>query len=968
MKKLIIIVIYFWGFISLGQSIYSAKVYFRDPSRVSPTTQYFSCGHDLTCDPGTHDNWEGKNLGRYEPGSNIQLGGNCFTDYGDRDRSYLAYSIYKEGSSGTFTEIELNYVSFCNDWWKKKWEETSLQNITLPTEEGNYIIAVYFRSRNWDNTNNHYYSNSGNNYKAKIQITKLSAVFESYVYVNLNGTNTFYNLDAADSSNISNFLANAGTFQPGLDFKLGSEQKVYTHNDHKVCECSSWYYVYNDDNTLDPLESDFPLPSNGTNFIGTGLGKFTKGGIMNQTEANTSTGGSTNDNNYNTFLNGFDRKEKYQNLGTHVNSTIIFPTCTGDYRIAIANLTKISTTNDCANQSSLIYRRDINEDLKFKWNNSSDITLNPKWHNQTISSNNLFYTTKITISSTGGTAIYNGTWSSTPDKSKDVTINTNLIIDGTTDNESFSCNNLTIADGVTLTINGSRFVEVLNNAITIGNGKIVIENEGSFVQRCDLSSMVKPNIHFKKTTRPLKAYDYSYFGSPITTNVVNQLNAVNGGNGDYDWIFRWNSNGASSAWTSTTTSTPGQGFVARRKNLGTVASPNPTAGNATAFNLQWNGIANNGKINYTAIAHASTPTENIDANKILISNPYPSAIDAVKLINHSENQELDGTLYFWTANLPVSNIIPGSYVYNYSSNDYSIWNLTGSTITTASLTNNTGAESLRPSGKIASGQGFFARIKQSGTIEFTNDMRLTTDNSQFFRMTNENYSDNNYNYPKVWLNLTSADNPTFRQILIGYVPMATNSYEAKYDAETYTTSNNDFYSVIDNKKLNIQGRLLPFNDLDTVTLGLKIENAGNYFISLDQTEGILSNNEISIYIKDNLTNTEHNLKNSPFGFNVPSGTINDRFVLKYQSTLSNNSINLIENNIWIVSQNNINIQSKLEKITAIEIYDLVGRKIFSNNEFDSNQVILEHINKNNQVLIAKIKLADQTIVNKKFIF
>jgi hypothetical protein len=964
MKKTLFIGMLIIGIIGWGQSFYSAKTFFKAPNQ---SIKYYSCDHNNICDPGSDGNWEGLNLGRFEPGSTIELGGNCLTSWTDRYKSFISYSIYLEGSTPSFTEIELPYKSAPGNGCSgtdKKWEKLTLENITLPTIEGNYIIAIYYRSRNFDNLSNHYYNNSGNNYKAKLQITKLSAVFESYAFINLNGTNTFYNLDAANSSSNLNLPINTGSFQPGLDFKLGSEQKVFTQGQHKVCECSTWYYVYGDNNSLDPLESDFPLPINGSDFTETGIGKFTKGGIMTLTESNTSTGGSTSNNDYNTFLNGFDRKEKYQNLATDANSTIIFPTCIGDYRIAIANLTKISTTNNCDSPSSLIYRRDINEDLKFKWTNSSDVTLNPKWHNQTISSNNLFYTTKITITSSGGSTTYNGSWSSTPDKSKDVTINTNLTIDGTSGKESFVCNNLIIADGVTLTINGSKYIEVLNNATTNGTGKIVIENEGNFVQRCNLSSITKPTINFKKTTRLLKAYDYSYFGTPVTENVVNQINVANGGNGDYDWIFRYNSAGTASAWASTTTSSPGEGFIARRKNLGTVAAPIPTAGTATVFNLQWNGIANNGTVTYIANAHATEPTVNSSANKILIGNPYASAIDALKLINHTENQELEGTLYFWTAATPISNQITGPYGYNYSSNDYATWNMTGGTATAAANT----LPGVIPTGKIASGQGFFARIKASGTIEFTNEMRLTIDNTQFFRNALENNTESNSNHPKVWLNLSSTSNSTFRQMLVGYVPNASNNYDEKYDSESYTTSNNDFYSVIGNKKINIQGKSLPFAIEDQVPLGIKIQETGNYYISIDHVEGLLTDNSQPIYLQDNITNTVHNIKNSPYGFNITSGTFNDRFVLKYQSTLSNNLQDLIAQNVWIVSHNNISIQSKNEKIKEVEIYDLIGRKIFYNNEFDSNLVILDKINKNNQVLIAKIKLANQTIITEKFIF
>ena len=63
-----------------------------------------------------------------------------------------------------------------------------------------------------------------------------------------------------------------------------------------------------------------------------------------------------------------------------------------------------------------------------------------------------------------------------------------------------------------------------------------------------------------------------------------------------------------------------------------------------------------------------------------------------------------GTIYFWTHNTPITN-------YQYTSNDYAVYNYTGG-VGTQSATNS-GINNTSPDGTIAAGQGFF--MKCAGT-------------------------------------------------------------------------------------------------------------------------------------------------------------------------------------------------------------------------------------------------------------
>jgi hypothetical protein len=76
--------------------------------------------------------------------------------------------------------------------------------------------------------------------------------------------------------------------------------------------------------------------------------------------------------------------------------------------------------------------------------------------------------------------------------------------------------------------------------------------------------------------------------------------------------------------------------------------------------------------------------------------------------------------------------------------------------------------------------------------------------------------------------------------------------------------------------LTIQGRALPIEETDAVPLGYSSTVIGDFSISIDKADGVLSN---IFFLEDKLTNTTHNKKwRLPL---PPKRTFNERFILSY---------------------------------------------------------------------------------------
>ncbi|WP_427875538.1 T9SS sorting signal type C domain-containing protein [Flavobacterium sp. MMS24-S5] len=348
-------------------------------------------------------------------------------------------------------------------------------------------------------------------------------------------------------------------------------------------------------------------------------------------------------------------------------------------------------------------------------------------------------------------------------------------------------------------------------------------------------------------------------------------------------------------------------------------------------------------------------------------NPYPSAIYADLFIRDNA-ANFYGTLFFWTHNTSPRITVPGTNTYRYTSDDYAIYNLSGDTSVGNLI--GTGAPSpgnqTPPKGYIAAGQAFFAKARTGQRGVFTNSMRVPSNNSQFYKSTLV------VEKHRVWLNLTNKEG-AFKQLLIGYITGATNSFDFNYDAVTLNGNPYvDFYSINEANKLVIQGRAVPFVVTDTIPLGYKstIEK-GDFTIAIDHTDGDLASKDI--FLHDKVTNTVHNLKSGGYTFTSAPGTFLDRFVLRYTDgkSLGNEDFENQDKRVFVsVKDKNIRLQSmpEQENLDEVAIYDVGGKLLYRKKQIESKEWLIPNFQSGPQVLLVKITLDNGNTVTRKIVF
>lgn len=509
--------------------------------------------------------------------------------------------------------------------------------------------------------------------------------------------------------------------------------------------------------------------------------------------------------------------------------------------------------------------------------------------------------------------------------------------------------NLTTANVCSCTVEEGKKVTVLNvNTLGVefsytGSGVLVLENSASLYQSDD--DMVNTgSILLKRNSSPIRKFDYTYWSSPVESQKLIEVSPQTMSDKffSFDYVTKyWKEENPSS------TMVPGNGYIF----LGPESLSETTP---SIYEATFSGIPNNGKIE---VVLAPSNTYN------LVGNPYPSALDADAFINQNR-QKIKGTLYFWTHNTPMIN-------YKYAANDdYAVYNLLGGVGTRGALSS--GVNESIPDGTIASGQAFFVASKDSGVLEFNNSMRLNGKNSAFYKPANSNKPEikgkKEMERHRIWLNFKNSEG-IFKQILIGYIHGATNSYDSDFDAESLNGNQfANFYSLVESKKLSIQGRALPFTDNDIINLGYKTTLAGNFEISLDHQDGFFET--LNVYIEDRDLKTIHNLKESPYTFMTLDGTFNDRFQLRFTNEILNTSeIENTGNDILIAVKNKVvKISSRKGNITELLFYDVSGKQIYHENKIENTELEISNLPAINQVLFVKIILEDKEIISRKIIF
>jgi len=481
----------------------------------------------------------------------------------------------------------------------------------------------------------------------------------------------------------------------------------------------------------------------------------------------------------------------------------------------------------------------------------------------------------------------------------------------------------------------------ITGKLTVNGGSLTFNDQSSLVQTTTNAN--SGNITYKRTTTPVRKYDYTYWSTPVSAPNLATTFPTTGTN-----VFFYYNN-ANQAWNyvdpTPNAMNTGIGYIVRAPNANNVSTGTP-------YTVSFTGAPNNGTYSTTIYANN---------NLNLIGNPYPSAISASALVTDPANSSLlDGTLYFWTHNL---NIASGQY----NAGDYATWTSLGGAAAT-----NGGVTTTAHNGKIGAGQSFFIKGigSTNGTAYFKNTMRLsaTSDNSTFFRQSasSQNHEAEDNQKSRVWIDIANTSG-AFKEVLVGYVDGATSGRDRLYDGEMIDIGNPiTLYTKINADKFTVQGVGLPFHDTDTFPLGYKSTIDGAFTISLNNFDGLFTNQ--NIYLEDTVLNTITDLKQGNYTFTTVAGTYENRFILRFNNTtaLAVNHSTFDTNTIVVYkNQDGLHINSGVIDMDKVKIYDLSGRLITEKNAIQAVDTIFTNVPASPQILLVQITSVDGVTVTKK---
>lgn len=521
--------------------------------------------------------------------------------------------------------------------------------------------------------------------------------------------------------------------------------------------------------------------------------------------------------------------------------------------------------------------------------------------------------------------------------------------------------------GVTITMNND--TKIQNNWYLKLDGKIDLQGKSQLVQSAnsELDATSAGSIERDQQGQSNK-YNYNYWSSPVgalsatTNNNTFTVSGVlrDGTNPNSPQNITWTSGYDGAATSPITLSNywifKFQNLTPEYANWSAVGE-NGTLQPAQGFTMKGTDAATESQ-NYTFVGKPNngTITTPIAAGNLnLCGNPYPSALDADAFIA-ANSASTTGAVYFWE-----------HYNTNTSHNlleyqgGYAARNLVGGTPPVAPAgISGMGTSSRIPSRFIPVGQGFL--VYGSGTggdITFSNNQRgfvKETDptSNVLFRQNTATIVDRRFDnredrivdttaFAKIRLGFTSVNN-YHRQILLGFMnEFATDGFDPGYDALQLDSQPNDIYFSIPGKSLVIQG-VDGFNDAKILPLSVKNGLEGTVKFTLDATENFDDNQ--NIYIHDNVTDEYHDIRSNDFEINLPIGTFDTRFSLRFTSTsLGVDDLELNQNVIVAFTNNDDTITIKNSMLDAtiqtVELYNMLGQSIHAWDVKDKSQAKIQ---------------------------
>ncbi|WP_026837759.1 T9SS type A sorting domain-containing protein [Gillisia sp. JM1] len=391
---------------------------------------------------------------------------------------------------------------------------------------------------------------------------------------------------------------------------------------------------------------------------------------------------------------------------------------------------------------------------------------------------------------------------------------------------------------------------------------------------------------------------------------------------------------------------------------------------------------------------------NINEN-YLIGNPYPSALDAneflmdnldknvVRGARNSQNV-FNGALYFW------DHFSGGTHILREYVGGYGVFNLIGG-VRAASIderidNSNPNLTGGQPGDFIPVGQGFFVStvvdVSSSqfpgtiqGDIVFKNSQRVfsreSSGNSVFLKpetVIKTGKDEAKSTTSRIRISLKSPKG-YIRQLLVGANPNTTNGFDLGYDAPMIEYNVEDMFWLQGSNYLVIQG-VPDFGKDQVLPIGVRIEKEGEFKIKIDELENM--SDDHTIYLKDKVLDTIHDLRSGPYTSTSEPGEITDRFQLIFYKAQATPDPIVVEEPIiddfseisllHSYSANEMMVLNPKElEISVIHLFDLNGKLIEIFDEVPSEtEIRLKVSNYSEGIYILKMH-TDEEIITRKII-
>lgn len=402
-----------------------------------------------------------------------------------------------------------------------------------------------------------------------------------------------------------------------------------------------------------------------------------------------------------------------------------------------------------------------------------------------------------------------------------------------------------------------------------------------------------------------------------------------------------------------------------------IKEPSKTEVSDSTVTAEFSGLPFNGELIYPL---ERSNTGNMDYGFNLIGNPYPSNLDILQLYQDNKNL-IESTFYFWDNRGNTLYTQQGS---DYQGANYAIYNaVSGTGLPAGAAAPGAPAPARIPNQYVKVGTGFIVQAKSEGNIRFKNSYR-SNDNSGpafFGKYMNQNSlsaehatdinTENENQKDRYWLTLTTMSGMEFMNAVV-YFDEGTNEYAA--DDSDAMGASDEIFTLVGQQYLAINGRA-PFENTDVVPLGVRHFADGKYIIEIDEKEGIFANGQ-KIYLKDNYLNKLHELTLGYYEYESEAGEFIDRFEILYKNpgvtdpvfTASNlNHLKISKENHHIV------IDSSIDKITAVEIFNLAGWSIYKKDNVNSQEHKVAAQSLGKGIIIVNVVTEKGEVVSRKFI-